>query len=260
VSAIGVVGGGVVGLCTGIALLEAGHRVVLLDDDAQGQAASWGNAGHIATEQVEPLASLDTLRSLPSRLFLRGGALAFPPGAMRHWLPFGLRLLAASRPTRFRAGCAAMAPLMAQALPAWRALAQRIGAEDLLREEGHFVAWHGAAAAQAGTAAWQAAQTGTASVQPASDADRARIDALCRAPVAGAVRFAGTAQIADLGALRQALHQAFAARGGERVQAKAAVRVAGGARRSRGWRWTRCWSAPGSARARSWSGWAMPCR
>ncbi|MFD1961370.1 FAD-dependent oxidoreductase [Novosphingobium panipatense] len=138
-SLIGIIGGGVVGLSTGIELLQAGHRVALVDDDAAGQAASWGNAGHIAVEQVEPLASWAMVRSLPHRLFLRGGAASFPPGAVAEWLPFGLRLLSAGRPKRFATGCAAMAPLMDRALPAWSSLLHRIGAQDLLRSDGHLV-------------------------------------------------------------------------------------------------------------------------
>lgn len=231
---IGIVGGGVVGLCAGLELLEAGHRVTLVDDDRDAQAASWGNAGHIAVEQVEPLASMDMVRTLPKRLFVRGGALAFPPGAMAQWMPFGLRLLAAARPTRFRAGCAAMTPLMAGALPAWSALVERIGAADLLRDDGHFVLWQDARAAQAGRVAWESAETGGASVHPATTGDTARLSTLCREPVAGAVRFSGTAQIADLGELREALRRAFIAGGGTIMEAKAEISLVDGRARIAG--------------------------
>ena len=58
------------------------------------RAASWGNAGHIATEQVEPLASAKTIRGAWGRSFRRGGALALPLGGIGEWLPFSLRLRA----------------------------------------------------------------------------------------------------------------------------------------------------------------------
>lgn len=231
---IGIVGGGVVGLCAGLELLEAGHRVTLVDDDRDAQAASWGNAGHIAVEQVEPLASMDMVRTLPKRLFMRGGALAFPPGAMTQWMPFGLRLLAAARPARFRAGCTAMTPLMAGALPAWSALVERIGAPDLLRDHGHFVLWQDGKAAQAGRVAWESAETGGATVHPATAEDTAHLSALCRAPVAGAVRFSGTAQIADLGELREALRRAFIAGGGTIMEARAEISLVDGRARIAG--------------------------
>lgn len=227
-TSIGIVGGGVVGLCTGIALLDAGHQVAIVDDDTEGQAASWGNAGHIAVEQVEPLASMEMVRSLPRRLFLRGGPLGFPPSAVAEWVPFGLRLLSAARPARFRKGCEALSPLLAESMPAWISLVERIGAPDLLRQNGHFVLWHGERAAREGLASWMAAETGSAQVHAASDAERAMLAGLGREPVAGAIRFSGSGQITDLGELRQALRNAFTERGGAIVAQRGELRVAGG--------------------------------
>jgi glycine/D-amino acid oxidase-like deaminating enzyme len=228
VDVIGIIGGGVVGLCVGLELQGAGHDVVIVDNDEAGQAASWGNAGHIAVEQVEPLASLETIRSLPKRLFVRGGPLAFPPFAAAQWFPFGLRLLAASRPARFRAGAAALAPLMERALPAWQSLVERVGAPELLRQDGHFVLWHDEKAARSGRKAWEAANTGAATVHGAGEADLARLAALCRDPAAGAVRFSGTAQIADLDELRTALRRAFVQGGGRIMEGTGEVRIDGG--------------------------------
>ena len=73
---IGIIGGGIVGLTAALALLDRGLAVTLFDPDVAKGAASWGNAGHIAVEQVEPLASPGAMRSVPGRLFSRGGALA----------------------------------------------------------------------------------------------------------------------------------------------------------------------------------------
>lgn len=225
---IAIVGGGVVGLATGLALLDAGQPVVLLDDDGQGQAASWGNAGHIAVEQVEPLASLALLRSVPHRLFWRGGALDFPLSAIGAWLPFGLRLVTAAQPARFRQGCDALRGLLVQAMPTWQALVHRIGEPDLLRQDGHYVLWQTAEAAQAGRAGWAAADTGTAQMHDASLPELAQLSRLISQPPAGAIRFSGSGQIADLGALRLALRAAFVGSGGEIAGRRATVRRTGG--------------------------------
>ncbi|GFE73863.1 FAD-binding oxidoreductase [Novosphingobium sp. TCA1] len=224
---IGIVGGGVVGLCAGIELLEAGHQVAIVDDDAEGGAASWGNAGHIAVEQVEPLASMSMVRSLPQRLFMRGGPLGFPPSAIGEWVPFGLRLLAAARPGQFRNGCKALAPLLAGSMPAWTSLVDRIGASELVRQDGHFVLWHGERAAREGRASWLASETGTARVHDATQAESEMLSALCKSPVAGAVRFSGSGQIADLGELRLALRKAFLERGGALVAQRGELRLTG---------------------------------
>ncbi|MCJ2185766.1 NAD(P)/FAD-dependent oxidoreductase [Novosphingobium beihaiensis] len=225
---VAVAGGGVTGLCCALELLDAGHGVTLIDNDPDGLAASWGNAGHIAAEQVEPLASVKTLRSFPQRLFLRGGALALPPSGISAWLPFSLRLIAASRPARFRKGADALRALLGAAMPAWLDLAARVEAEDLVRQDGHLVAWMDGQAARKGTAAWIAGDTGSVEVSPATAGDLEVLGRLCGRPVGGAARFAGSGQIADLGALRLALRTAVEARGGEIVAGEAVVRGTGG--------------------------------
>src|SRR5690606_15216362 len=116
-----VCGDGIVGLSCALELRKRGLETVLVGPGA-ARGASWGNAGHIAAEQIEPLASLATLRSLPHRLFSRGGALALPPRDIAKWLPFSLRLLGAAAPRRFAAGKQALTGLLAEAMPAWRRL------------------------------------------------------------------------------------------------------------------------------------------
>lgn len=219
-----IVGGGIVGLATGLALGRDGARVTIVDGDAGRQAASWGNAGHIAIEQVEPLASRAAIRSAPGRLFSRGGALALPPRQIGRWLPFAARMLQASAPPRFAHGKAALTALMAGALPAWRRLAATIGAPDLLREDGHYVTWQAASGAAAGRRAWGAADTGGARFR---DATADELAVLARiGGVADAIRFENTAQVANLGRLGDALRAAFVAQGGAVLSGKASIAVA----------------------------------
>jgi glycine/D-amino acid oxidase-like deaminating enzyme len=99
-----VIGGGLIGLNAGLALQARGLAVILANDSPAIRPASWGNAGRIAVELSEPLASVNTLKALPSSLFLRGGPASFPLRAIGAWLPFGLRLVAASSPKHCRRG------------------------------------------------------------------------------------------------------------------------------------------------------------
>jgi D-amino-acid dehydrogenase len=218
-----IAGGGVVGLSCGIALARAGHAVTVLEPDTGRMAASWGNAGHIATEQVAPLASMAMVRSAWGRRFGAGGALALPIAMARDWLPFAPRLLAASRPSRFRAGTAALKGLMAGAMPAWQRLAASLPDPDLLRIDGHLIVWESAASAAHGLAAWQAADTGTARIDPADADDLTVTEALMSAPVGGAARCTGSGQIADPGRLATALETAFADAGGRLIRERAAL-------------------------------------
>ncbi len=128
--------------------------MAVFDDPGAQAPASAGNAGHIAVEQHAPLASLATLRSLPHRLMSLGGPVSFPPGAIGHWLPFGLRLLRAVRRRPASSGerrrCG---PCWPRRSPAWRRLMQDVGTPDLLRLQGNIVAWESVAGARRARAA-----------------------------------------------------------------------------------------------------------
>jgi D-amino-acid dehydrogenase len=228
-----ILGGGIIGLSAGVSLARAGLGVTILDDDSDRQAASWGNAGHLAVEQVEPLASPAALRSAWRRRFAAGGALDLPVAQAPTWLPFAARYLCASTPNRFARGRAVLGDLLADAMPAWTRLVDAIGAPDLIRRDGHLVVWERADAADR-RAAWEAAETGGATVHDTDARDRAAIGALVSAPVSGSARFAGTAQITDLRALADALEAALQAAGGRIVHTtvrldveRARARIAG---------------------------------
>ena len=216
-----VIGGGVVGHACALALQRAGLAVTLFDPMREPAGASWGNAGHIATEQVVPLASRATMLGAPRRLFAFGGALDFRARDIGAWLPFALRFAAAT--ARFASGKAALTALLAEVPGAWRRLAASLGDPGLYVENGHYIMWETPASAAAGLARWQATDIGQARLRPASAGEIARLATLTRRPPAGAIRFSGTGQISDPTRLANLLAQAFATGGGarrfDRVQA-----------------------------------------
>jgi D-amino-acid dehydrogenase len=214
-----VLGGGVVGLSIATGLQRAGIETTVVDAAPVGGAASWGNAGHIAIEQVEPLASWPVLRSAPRRLFSRGGALGLPPSQIKRWLPFALRMAGAAQ--RVDQGREALRSLLTNALPAWKALSEQLGVPSLVRETGHFVVWETPATAAAGLAAWRCTDIGNARFHEC-DADEMHLLAglMNRAP-AGAIRFENTGQIADLPKLADALRTFITTRNGRILNARA---------------------------------------
>ena len=68
-----VVGAGIVGASTALALQADGHQVTLLDREGPGAGASFGNAGVIVNASCAPTAmpgiTADALRSRPNGLF-----------------------------------------------------------------------------------------------------------------------------------------------------------------------------------------------
>jgi glycine/D-amino acid oxidase-like deaminating enzyme len=153
---IAVIGGGILGMTTALALLDAGHRVTIFDPDEALQAASWGNAGHIAVEQVEPIASPATLascRAICSTGTARSPAMAGGGGMVALWHGAGPRGAAC----RLCQGRAALTSLVSGAMQAWVDLVERLGAPDLLIREGHYIVWD-RPKARARHGRWQAMQ------------------------------------------------------------------------------------------------------
>lgn len=208
-----VIGGGIVGLACALRLQGQGLRTTVIDPSSSPDGASYGNAGHIAVEQVEPLASWSTIRSAPGRLFAVGGAMDvrnFGP-----FMPWMRRFIQAAAPTQFRAGCSALRGLQARALPAWHALVRDIAHPDLLRCEGHVLLWESKRTAQTRRKAWMAADIGSTSFRDLSVVELdAFATSLCKRPVAG-IRFDGSGQVADVPQVLHALRSAFEIAGGE---------------------------------------------
>ncbi|WP_332678385.1 NAD(P)/FAD-dependent oxidoreductase [Brevundimonas sp.] len=215
-----VIGGGLVGAASALRLQAAGFAVTLIDPGDPRRGASFGNIGHIAAEQVSPLASRESLRAFPKRLFGLGGPLDFRWRDAPLWLPWAARFIAASGPARHARGQAALTAILAQALPAWRRLAEFSGSPDVVGREGHAVVWMSDRTAEAGRRSWDGAATGSAAFRPMStDELETYADVMARAPVAG-IRFSGTAQVSEPQAARDALMAAFRTRGGEVVHAR----------------------------------------
>lgn len=122
-----VLGAGVVGLTTALALQRSGASVTLIDRLAPGSGTSSGNAGIIATSSVHPEAMPGLLSSLPSMLLMPDGAVRLRPSFLLRRLPWLLRFLAQARPARAEAASVATSALSKPALRFWDGLLQEVG-------------------------------------------------------------------------------------------------------------------------------------
>src|SRR6202051_3826476 len=94
---IAVIGAGAIGTAAAFALAREGRRVLLLDRAEPGVAgASFGNAGHIAAELVQPLPSVGLLCGFWRELFCFDGALDLPARQALRMLPWMRRFAAAA--------------------------------------------------------------------------------------------------------------------------------------------------------------------
>lgn len=216
-----VIGDGVVGKACALALRRAGEAVLVLDPQSPSRPASYGNAGHIAVEQVQPLASPAALASAFGRLFPLGGALDFRLADIAAWGPWAARFIKASTPEGAAHGKRALKSLLQEALPAWRRLAASLDRPDLLVERGHLVVWESQETARAGLEAWRAADIGQARLSALSDPLAGQVRQWIAAPIAGGAQFENTGQVLDPALVLSLLDDAFTALGGQRRAGRA---------------------------------------
>lgn len=144
---VAVIGAGIVGSAVAYALAREGRRVLLFDRDEPGLGgASFGNAGHIAAESVEPLPSLELLFGFWRKLFAFGGPLDIPLRRVPALAPWAMRFAASA--FRRETHTARLAPLVKASPSVLSARLQEIGRPELFRLAGHYEVWTGAHAAR----------------------------------------------------------------------------------------------------------------
>ena len=135
---IAIIGAGVIGCATAFVLSREGWRVVLFDRAPPGEAgASFGNAGHVATELVEPLPAPALLYGFWRELFALGGVLDIP--LRRILSPWAMKFARAA--FQRREHTALLAPFVRPAVPALVELLRQSGRPDLIRQKGHYQVW-----------------------------------------------------------------------------------------------------------------------
>jgi len=136
-----VVGAGIVGIASALALSRQGLRVQVVDKQPPGMGASFGNAGHMATEQVFPIADASILKRLPTMLMDPTGPLRLDWRHFPKALPWFTRLLWNLREAPYQASVSGIRALNEASLGAWHRLLGSIAANHLLQEDGSFLVY-----------------------------------------------------------------------------------------------------------------------
>ncbi len=131
-----IIGAGIIGLASALALQRDGHRVKLIDRLPPGEGTSYGNAGMIQVDACVPIATPGILRQVPSMLLDPEGPLVIRWRYLARLAPWLLRFIAASRPGRVEEISFALASLLDRAWDAYRPLIAACGGDDLFRPTG----------------------------------------------------------------------------------------------------------------------------
>jgi len=136
VSSIVVVGAGIIGVTIAYELQRRGLSVTLVDRDAPGRGASYGNMASIAVTEFMPASRPGIWAQMPKWLLDPEGPVRIRPGYLPKLVPWFLRFLAASRPSKLRALEAAGAALCGRVYDDLDALLKETGLTHMLTAEG----------------------------------------------------------------------------------------------------------------------------
>ena len=213
-----VVGGGMVGLSSAIALKDRGQDVVLCDPGEARARTSYGNAGVVSRGSILPMSGPALWGKLPAYLRNADPGLRLRYRHLLRVMPWAVHFLASARTSAWRRAADALAPLTNAAYPEHRRLADRAGVPHLLRECG-WVKLYRTEAAFAG-AALEREILGHHGV-PFEILDGPAIQALEPAlirPFARAMLLPETGAVGDPGGLVEAAERLFSGLGGRALR------------------------------------------
>ena len=131
-----VIGAGIVGTAIAYDLQKRGRSVVLVDRDAPGKGASFGNMASIAVTEFMPASRPSVWRQIPGWMLDPEGPVRVRPSYMPRLVPWFLRFIAASRPSKLRELEAQGAALCGRALADTLDLLRETGLQDQISEVG----------------------------------------------------------------------------------------------------------------------------
>jgi D-amino-acid dehydrogenase len=193
-----VLGAGIVGVCIALQLQRNGQRTALLDRRGPGAGASFGNAGLIQSEAVNPQMFPRDIRVLMRYARNRSIDASYHPSALAQFLGPFFDYWRNSTPERMQAIANARAPLILPSTADHQALAEAAGAQHLLRPTGWMQVYRSASALEkaAGDASALRQQFGVPSELLDSSALQGQEPAL-KSGLAGAIHWTGPLAVSD---------------------------------------------------------------
>lgn len=138
---LAVIGSGVIGLCTALEAQRNGYRVTLFDRDEVGMGASFGNAGFLATELIEPLSNPKTLRTALTLWLNPNGPLSLPLQYLVNVAPWLVKFVKAARPKSLAGSRRGLIQLNKNSMDAWQRCLDDIGASEQIVKSGYLLVW-----------------------------------------------------------------------------------------------------------------------
>lgn len=226
-----IIGGGVVGLCSALSLIEDGQRVTLIDRDEPGQGASFGNAGVISPWSIVPQAVPGIWRRIPGMLMSRNGPASVAPRRALGYLPWLRRFLANATVAQATRASAAMHYLCDDCPDLYRQHLAGTGQEQLVRDALYVLASRDPAGSDPDTLENRLRRAKGAEIERVDAAELHRLEPAISKDFKSAVVISGQARALDPGGIGRALAGKLQGLGGTILRAS----VTGLSREETGW-------------------------
>lgn len=226
-----VIGGGMVGVSTALALQERGHNVILLDRREPGSETSYGNAGLIQTEAVAPYAIPMSIPRLSRIAFGVAHDVAWSPFTMHRWVHPLARYFWNSLPSRHAQVIPHYATLIVRAAEDHEPLIKDSAAEMLINRNGFLQAYRSEKAMEQAIKDARANADRFGVVSKALDGKTlSTLEPNLKVKMAGAIHFDTVMACTSPGDLVKRYAGLFAARGGrvEQVSAQSLEQIGTG--------------------------------
>lgn len=131
-----VIGAGIVGSATALCLVRDGWKVTLVDAEAPGSQTSYGNAGAISPQSINPMAGPGVLKQIPKWLLDPLGPLALRWRYLPKATPWLIKFVQSGTAEKIKGQSDALADLHRPVIDAHEELAALAGVKDLVKRQG----------------------------------------------------------------------------------------------------------------------------
>lgn len=214
-----ILGAGIVGVCCTLSALESGFTVRVIDKDAPGQGASYGNAGVISPYSVVPQSLPGLWRNVPSWLFNPKGPVKLRWRDLPLTLPWALRFLAQGTADNVARVSDHMSWIMRDNITAYRRYLKGTSQEDLIRDSLYVNVFQGRDRPDLNDLGWRLRSERGAPVHVVNAGELHEIEPNLSPEYHSAVIISGQARATDPGRLTQVLAETAKKMGAEFIQA-----------------------------------------
>lgn len=219
-----VLGAGMVGVCSALHLAQRGHAVTLVDRREPGRETSYGNAGIIQREAVEPYPFPRSLTKMVEVALKRGVDVNYHLRALPSVAPLLAGYWQNSGAGRYPDIAAAYARLIEHSVSEHAPLIEAAGADELVRRDGYLHVYRSTATFELAVAKAQALQLSHGLQIRVLDPDAlAAAEPALQQRLAGAVHWLDPWSVADPGELVARYARHFQRLGGTVAQGDAST-------------------------------------